>query len=400
MIKLKKLAEIFDHNFHKSYAFSWDNSGLLIGNLGLDIKTILIALDLDNSIIEEAIKLKANLIFTHHPLIFNPIKYIVSNDILGQKILRLIENKIAVYCAHTNFDLMTGGLNDYICSILEMKNIKTVFPESLKWFKFVVFVPLEYEEKIREVICMSGGGLWKNYSCATFKTIGEGTFKPEDGAKPFIGEVGNLSFVKEAKIECIVSQENLNNLIKNVLKNHPYEEPAFDIFPIENKFEIGGIGKIGNLKKALNLNEFLIFLKQKLNLKNFRYIYSANNCKNDNYYNNSEDYLKNSKKNDEIKNDEIKIQKIALINGSVNSVVENLKYLDFDTLICGEISYHNAQEISEFGKVVIEIGHAESEIFAVNHIFNLLNDINQNENLNLNIIKSKNNSSLWRYLIE
>jgi dinuclear metal center YbgI/SA1388 family protein len=381
MIKLKELTEILNRQFHKEYALSWDNSGLLIGNFNEEINNILVAVDVNDSVINEAIKLKANLIFSHHPLIFSPIKNIISDNLQGQTILKLAEHKIAVYCAHTNYDLMENGLNDYIAKLLELENIRIIIPESLRWFKFVIFVPVEYEEKVRNAICLAGGGQWKNYSCATFKTLGKGTFKPENGSKPFIGEKGSLSIVEEARIECIVSEDKLNNLINNVLKSHPYEEPAYDIYPLENKFETGGIGRIGNLKKYLFLNDFLSFIKEKLNLNNFKYILKGNFV------------LKDKEKDKEIR-------KIAVVNGSVNSIIEDIRYLDFDALVCGEIGYHNAQMISESGKLVIEIGHGESELFAASHIFKILNDINEKMNFNLNIFKSKNNEILWRYLIE
>ena len=375
-MKLKELVKILDIEFHKDYSLNWDNTGLLIGDLESEIRKLVISLDVNNLIISEAIRIKADLIFSHHPLILNPIKNIISDNPQGQTVLKAVENKIAVYCAHTNYDIMEDGLNDYFARLLEMENIISIIPNKLKWFKFVVYAPSDYEEKIRNAICDAGGGQWKDYSCATFKTNGTGTFKPGNSSEPFIGEKGKLIFVDEIKIECIIKAEGLKSLLGNVLAVHPYEEPAYDIIPIENVFTEGGIGRIGNIKKPLKTNEFLQFVKEKLNISNFKYI---------------------SKDNSSIISNEIK--NIAVINGSINSMASEICKLDIDCLICGEINYHNAQLISEKDILVIELGHAESELFAIDDLFLKMVNIGESLCLGLEIIKSNNTELLWRYLI-
>jgi len=374
-MKLKELVNILDKEFHKDYSLSWDNTGLLIGDLKSEIQKLIISLDVNNSVVNEAIKEKADLIFSHHPLILNPIKNITSDNPQGQAILKAVENKIALYCAHTNYDIMEDGLNDYITRLLDIENIISIIPNHLKWFKFVVYAPCGYEEKIRNAICNAGGGQWKDYSCATFKTSGIGTFKPGNNSEPFIGEKGKLVFVDEVKIECIVKADNLKSLIVNVLAVHPYEEPAYDIIPIENVFPDGGLGRVGSIKKSLKLNEFLQFVKEKLNINNFRYI---------------------SKDNSSIIDNEIK--NIAVINGSINSITSEICSLDIDCLICGEINYHNAQLISANDILIIELGHAESELFAIDDLFLKMVNISESLSLGLKIIKSNNNEALWRYL--
>jgi dinuclear metal center YbgI/SA1388 family protein len=375
-MKLKELVKILDKEFHKDYSLNWDNTGLLIGDLKSEIQKLIISLDVNNLVINEAIKAKADLIFSHHPLILSPIKNITSDNPQGQAVLKSVENKIALYCAHTNYDIMEDGLNDYVARLLGIENITSIIPNHLKWFKFVVYAPSGYEEKIRNTICNAGGGQWKNYSCATFKTNGTGTFKPGNNSEPFMGEKGKLVFVDEVKIECIVKADGLKSLLGNVLAVHPYEEPAYDIIPIENVFMEGGLGRIGNIKKSLKPDDFLQFVKEKLNIGNFKYI---------------------SKDNSSIINNEIK--NIAVINGSINSIVSEICSLDIDCLICGEVNYHNAQLISENDILVIELGHAESELFAIDDLFLKLVNISESLCLGLKIIKSNNNEMLWRYLI-
>jgi len=374
-MKLKDLIKILDKEFHKEYSLNWDNSGLLVGDLKNEIKKIIISLDVNDSVINEAVKEKADLIFSHHPLILNPIKRIASDNPQGQNILKAIENKISLYCAHTNYDIMEDGLNDCIALQLGMENIVSIIPNQLKWFKFVVYAPPAYEEKIRKAICDADGGQWKDYSCATFKSNGTGTFRPGNSAKPFIGEKGELIFVNEIKIECIVREQNLKSLLEKVLAVYPYEQPAYDIIPLENIFTEGGLGRSGTIKKPLKLYEFLQYIRKKLNISNFKYIYNDNSSIIDK----------------EIKN-------IAVLNGSINSVVSEICCLDIDCLICGEINYHNAQLISANNILIIELGHAESEFFAIDDLLSKMIKINKNQNLGLKILKSDNKEVLWRYL--
>ena len=224
---LRELALCLDKIFNKNLALSWDKVGLQVGDLGSDVKRILVTLNVTSDVVDEATSLNSDLILTHHPLIFNPIDTILSSRICEKEILKLIENNIAVYCAHTNYDSMAGGLNDLVTSTLGLVDIDIIEEQYKQWYKFVVFVPEESEEKLRNVICQNGGGRWRNYSCCTFNIEGKGTFMPQPGSKPYTGKVGSINYVNEVRIECIVRDKDLNNLIEAVIKAHPYEEVAY-----------------------------------------------------------------------------------------------------------------------------------------------------------------------------
>lgn len=374
---LKELALCLDKVFNKNLALAWDKAGLQIGNLESNIKKILVTLNLVDAVAEEAINSGSNLIITHHPLIFNSLDTILSSVIGQKEILKLIENHISVYCAHTNYDSMAGGLNEVLAGKLELVDLDIIEEQSKQWYKFVIFVPPEAEEKIRNVICREGGGSWRNYSCCTFNVKGKGTFIPLEGSKPYTGKIGNINYADEVRIECIVDEKNLNRLIKEAIKAHPYEEVAYDIYRIENKFREAGAGRVGRLKENKTFADFSREIKGKLNIENFMWL-----------------------SRDNIRPVNRRINKVAVVCGSANSLSGSLKNTDCDTVVVGEIGYHNALEIAESGKLIIVLGHGNSEKFAVDDIYNKLKKYFKENKIKAGILKSKRGYNLWRYEVE
>src|SRR4030043_1612150 len=363
---LEELALCLDKIFKKSLALSWDKAGLQIGNTQRDIKKILVTLDITGDVVDEAISTNSDLILTHHPLIFNSLDTILSSRAGEKEVLALAESRIAVYSAHTNYDMMAGGLNDLVAGTLGLTDIKIIEDKYEQWYKFVVFVPKEAEEKIRKVICRHGGGKWQNYSCCTFNIEGKGTFIPQKGSKPYTGKVGCINYVDEVRIECIVNEGNLSDLIKATIEAHPYEEAAYDLYKIENKFKEIGIGRWGKLKEPLSFKDFAVKINEKLEIDGFGWL-----CK------------KSLKVNDK------KISKVAVVCGSANSLTRSLTDIDCDLVIVGEIGYQNALQIIESGKILIAAGHGSREKLAITGISDKLEDFFKEKKIKVDILKSR-----------
>ncbi len=374
---LKELVSYLDRIFNRDLALSWDKAGLQVGDLDSDIKKILITLNVLNDVVEEAVNMKTDLILTHHPLIFTPLETVLSFKAGERELLVLAENRIAIYCAHTNYDLMPKGLNDYAANIIGLENTRVIEEQAGKWYKFTVFVPLEAEDKVREAICRQGGGKLHNYSCCTFNTRGKGTFIPEEGSKPYKGKIGQLNCEDEVRIECIVSESSLNGVVSAAVKAHPYEVVAYDVYRIENKFGDAGIGRLGELKKYESFTDFTERIKKRLRLDNFRWMGSS-----------------------KIDTGDIKIRKVALVCGSGNSLAERLAGIDCDVIVVGEIGYHNALKIAESGKLIIEVGHGSSEKPAVDDMYGKLDDFFKKQNIKIQILKASSCCKSWRYKIE
>ena len=230
-MRLSNLIEKIENKYPTNLAYSWDNVGLLVGDYEKEVKKVLVTLEANEKVVDEAISNKVDLIITHHPFIFSKINRVNSGDLKGRLILKLIKNDISLYSMHTNFDIAKDGLNDYFMEIMGFKNCEILEETQVeKLYKFVVYVPKTHEEIIREVLGKNKAGYIGNYSHCTFNTDGIGTFKAEDGANPYLGTIGEIEKAEEVKIETIVQESILYKVIDEVVKAHPYEEVAYDIY--------------------------------------------------------------------------------------------------------------------------------------------------------------------------
>ncbi len=343
---------------------SFDNSGIQFVDLENEVNKILLGLDLTQEVLEEAIKNDANLIITHHPLIYSPLKKITKQD--NPIFFELITNKINLISYHTNFDLAENGLNDYLLKLLKIKKIRPIKISSEKSYKFVVYVPRNYAPKISEAIFKAGAGKIGNYTETSFYIDGKGTFKPMPGCQPCIGEIGKREEVEETKIETVVSERFLDSVIKAMKKAHPYEEPAYDIFEIFTKPNYG-IGWIGELTRSLSISQFSLQIKEKLHAKYVRLIKAHSRP----------------------------IKKIALCAGGGSFLLEQVRKSEVDLYLTGDIKYHDALHAKEIGLNILEVEHFETEKFFQDALYSQLIKFNIPEQI---IIKSKKLKSPYQLI--
>lgn len=320
-------------------AFDWDNVGLQIGSYGQPVKKVMVTLDVNESVVEEAIKNNVNLIIAHHPLLFQSLRQIDINSPKGRTITKVIKNDITVYAAHTNLDIAKNGVNDMFCDLLDLTNRENLVTlEHEKLFKFVVYVPLDYANQVRNAVSEAGAGWIGNYSHCTFQTKGEGTFKPLEGTNPFIGSEKKLEKVDEVRMETIVKQKDLKDVISAMKKAHPYEEAAFDIFPMHNKGEAIGLGRVGELTNPLSIERLCERIKEICNQTNVRLIGNKDTI----------------------------VNRVAVLGGSGEKYIHEAKRKNADIYITGDISFHQAQEAIEIGLPIIDAGHYMEHIMKEN----------------------------------
>jgi dinuclear metal center YbgI/SA1388 family protein len=324
----------------------WDNVGLMMGSKSKKIEKVLICLDITKSVVQEAISIKADMIISHHPFLFKGIKRIIPEDPKGELIYSLIKEDICVYSAHTNLDFAENGLNYTLAKSLGLKNLKNLKTHKKeKLYKIVVFVPCEFAEKVTSAMTSTGAGWIGNYSDCSFTLEGTGRFRPLEGSNPFIGSTDKLEKVIEHRVETIVKEELLSEVIDSMLNAHPYEEPAYDIYSLIQGGKEFGYGKVGELDQAVSLGDFISSVKKSLNIQSLRVIGDRKE----------------------------KIKKVGVFCGSFDGdVVPSLKSLDI--LVTGDVKYHTALDISELGLCVIDAGHFGTERIIVNELAILLGD--------------------------
>lgn len=312
---------------------SWDNTGFQVGHDDINVQRILISLDINEDVLNKAIKEDCQMIITHHPLIFKPFKRLTNETYKERLILNVIKHNIVIYNAHSNMDLAKGGVNDVLAELLHLKNHNPLRQvKSDKLYKFVVYVPESHAQIIKEVLGDMGAGSIGNYSHCTFSTKGIGTFLPKQDANPFIGTIGEIEKVNELKIETIVKEENLFKTVNEVIKNHPYEEVAYDIYELINQGDTYGYGRIGDIEKT-QVRDYLDIVKFQLDVKNLK-VYG--------------DIEKN-------------ISRVAVCGGSGSEFIYDAYKLGADIYITGDIKYHDAEMGIQLGLVLVDAGHYHTE---------------------------------------
>jgi dinuclear metal center YbgI/SA1388 family protein len=348
----------------KGIAWVKDNVGLQVGDPEIKIKNILLSLDLKEEVIESATKENCNLIITHHPLLYYPLKNLdFSKNLRARMIEKLIKNNITLYSAHTNLDFTKHGVSYQLAKRILLNNIRFLKNLSENQIKLSVFVPLTHVDKVAEAIYQAGGGMIGEYSNCSFRTMGTGTFKGSDRSNPSIGKKGIVEFAEEVKLEILVEQWKLNHVISSMKKAHPYEEVAYDIFPLKNENVNYGIGAIGELSDSMDTNDFLAFVSSKLKTSTLRYT--------------------NSKKK--------KIKTVAVCGGSCGDLVDEAIKQNADAFVTADLKYHTFQDAE--GKILlIDAGHYETESPILDEIKKRLESF-LNENKKVKVLKFKGSTN-------
>jgi len=327
-----------------SHQESYDNAGLIVGDFNTNVTSVLIALDVIESVVDEAIEIGANLIISHHPIVFSGLKRFNGNNYIERVVIKAIKNNIAIYAAHTNLDsVIISGVNSKICEKLKLTNTKILSPVNGKLNKLAVFVPEKDVEKVRDAIFNAGAGNIGKYSSCSFNTIGLGSFKAEKGANPHVGDKHKTHFEKEVKIEVVVPKHILNKVVSEMIKVHPYEEVAYDIYELSNEWKEVGAGMVGELTKEMDSLSFLQELK------------TVFNC--------------NTIKHTEIINK--KVKRIAICGGAGSFLLKDAIRTNADVFITGDFKYHQFFD-AENRIIIADVGHFESEQFTKDLFYELL----------------------------
>lgn len=340
---LKDLVNIINEEFPFALQEGYDNSGLLLGDPHKKITKGLICFDLTENVLNEAVESKCDIIISHHPLIFDAIKSLTGKNFNERILIKAVKNDIAIIAVHTNIDNSFIGVNKVFAEKLGLDNLNILAPKQNMLKKLVVFCPLAHAEKVRKAMFDAGAGKIGDYDSCSYNLSGEGSFRASDAANPFVGEVDKLHFEPEVRIETIFPEYLQNVILNEMIKAHPYEEVAYDIYSLDNKLYRAGAGMIGNLKDPLKEEEFLKLVKNSLNAS----------------------VLKHSELMDK------EVLRVAVCGGSGGFLLENAIRMGADAFISGDIKYHQFLD-SQNNILLVDAGHFETEHFTSNIIYEIV----------------------------
>jgi len=338
-----EVVAFLEERFPPELAEEWDNSGLQVGELGGACEKVGVALDLSLEILPRLSGL--DLLITHHPLLFRPLNCISTSTPLGEKIAALLTQGIACYALHTPYDLAQGGMGELLAGLLGLSELKPLAPRG-KLLKLVVFVPSDHVEEVAQAIFAAGAGKIGRYGCCSFRSPGTGTFLPQPGTSPHIGEVGKLAQVDEVRLETVVPQERLTRVISAMLRAHPYEEVAYDLYPLEIAPGLHGLGRVGNLDRPAPASQVIATFSRELGAAGVQ-VYGERTRE---------------------------VSRVAVCGGSGGELWREALAAGAQLFLTGEIGYHQGLEAAEAGLTVAAYGHRESELPFVNHLASLLRE--------------------------
>jgi len=344
-MKIKDLIACIEKFAPPSHQEDYDNSGLLIGDFNDETQAVLTTLDVTESVIDEAIQLKVNLIIAHHPIIFTGIKRINGSNFIERIIIKAIKNSIAIYACHTNIDNVFNGVNKKIADKLGLINLKILQPKSNQLMKLVTFVPNEATSKVQEALFEAGAGNIGNYSECSFLVNGEGSFKPNELSNPFLGEKNKLEKVNENRLEVVFESHKQNEVLTALKKAHPYEEVAYYLQMLENIYQSIGSGMMGEFEHPLKWMDFLQKVKTTFLVPTLKHTVKTCN----------------------------EVKKIAICGGSGSFLLKNAIREKADVFISADFTYHKYFDADN--KIVIcDIGHFETEQFTPELFYDVIKE--------------------------
>lgn len=329
-----RVASVIESLAPRRLAEEWDNPGWQLGDPSSEVHQVVVALDPSPEALAWTRELGAELLVTHHPLFFRPLKHLRLDLPEEALVASFLRSSIAVYSAHTNLDNSRGGTSDVLAAKLGLTRVEVLAPrEGERLYKIVTFVPPEHVDNVHQALAAAGAGWIGNYSHCSFQVEGTGTFLPREGTHPYIGTQGVLERVHEVRLETIVPASRLGEAVSRMLKAHPYEEVAYDVYPLAREGEPYGLGRVGELPEPQPLDEFARRVKEALGLP-------AIACAGDPNW---------------------PVRRVAVCGGSGGSLTGRAKAVGADVLVTGDVKYHDVQAAVHTGLAVIDAGHAGTE---------------------------------------
>ena len=335
---VNQILALVDKQAPVGLAFPWDRVGLLVGSGRQEVHKLVVALEASAAVLQGAVAVGAQMVLSHHPLLFQPVERFCTDRPLERTVAYAIKHDLAVAAAHTNLDIARDGLNSYLAGLLGLIRTEPLdITRSEPVIKLTVFVPVGYEDRVRNAVCRAGGGIIGNYSDCSFFVRGQGTYKPGTGAEPWRGVVSELTRVSESRLEVVVPEGLVPSVLEELKAAHPYEEVAYDLYPLKNQGMSLGIGRVGEWAEPRPFERVAAELRQ---------LFKAS-------------FLKMCGKPPDL------IRKVAVCGGSGGDLIAQAREKGADIYITGDVRYHQAVPWSEESMAILDLGHYATEVLFI-----------------------------------
>jgi len=332
-MKIREITNAIEQLAPLSLQESFDNSGVQVGDINNEARAALLCIDITEEVIDEAIALGCNLVISHHPLAFKPFKSLTGKSYIERCVMKACRNDIVIYAAHTNLDNAKEGINSYLAAKLNLEQMRILSPQQKMLLKLVTFVPEGYLDSVRSALFSAGAGKIGNYDLCSYSSQGFGTFRAGENTNPFCGNINEIHSEAECRLEVVLPLYKKTDVVQSLIAVHPYEEPAFDIYMLENVWNQAGSGIVGTLREEMEEDEFLYFMKDILRLNLIQHSRFSSK----------------------------KIREVAICSGSGAFLIPQAIQYGADVFITGEAKYNDFYDVEN--KILLAtIGHYESEI--------------------------------------
>ena len=311
---------------------SYDNSGLICGDAAAEARGVLLSLDCTEEVIAEAAALGCNLVISHHPILFSPLKRLTPTTYVERTIISAIRSHITIYACHTNLDNVKEGVNRLLCDKLGVRKPRILLPQKSTLRKLVTFVPPGHLEPVRQALFSAGAGHIGNYDSCSFSSEGEGTFRGNAEANPYLGKAGELSSETERRLEVVADTASISAVVSALRRSHPYEEVAFDVLALENPHPSVGSGMIGELETPEDERAFLERVKTTFGCRVVRHTALTGR----------------------------QVRKVAVCGGSGRFLLRHAISAGADAFVTADFKYHEFFDVE--GRLLLaDAGHYETE---------------------------------------
>ena len=327
--------QALDEHYPFAHCADWDNVGILVGAPSAPVRSILIALDATPAVIARLRRRPADLLVTHHPVVFSPLKSIRPDPGPSAAAFELARMGVAVISAHTNADVAPRGVSHAMARRLGLRGIRPLIPgePTSGACKIVVFVPPSGAEPVLAAASAAGGARIGEYSRCSFRSAGTGTFLGGPGSAPRIGKPGREERVEEVRLETVAPGAVVPAVLRAIREAHPYEEPAIDVVPLREGALGGGIGTVGELPEPVTLEEALELLHRAFRPSWIRVAGPRRKT----------------------------VRRVAIVGGSGAEFAAAAQSAGADLYVTGDVKYHQALDAAAGKMPVADIGHASGE---------------------------------------